>query len=334
MEDDMAISPTTRQQLIAEVLPHLAELRRFAYSLTRNWADADDLLQDTMARAMVKMHLWEPGTRIVPWLAVMMRNIRRSAYSRAWNKVQWCELEDFDSVAAAQQFDTVALNETRKLWSAMPPHQREILELIALDGLSYEDAADHLGIPVGTVRSRLSRARDALRLSVFGSESPEGLNAGAPGRERRAADTRSHSRRGRAQTGPIPEPAVHPARSDRTVMLVEDEIWLAMALEEVVRDAGFKVIGPVGRLEDAIELAGSQTIDAAVLDIRLDREMVFPVADILLGKDIPFAFVTAFPESEIQLPHRSRPVWSKPIDRPRFQHDLKALLDGRSAGTT
>lgn len=318
----MAISPTTRQLFITEVLPHIAELRRFAYSLTRNRADADDLLQDTMARAMVKLHLWEPGTRIVPWMAVMMRNIRRSAFSRAWNKAQWCELEDFDAAAPAPQFDSVALKETSRLWSEMPRHQREILELVALDGLSYEDAADRLAIPVGTVRSRLSRARDALRLSTLGSEAPEGPATGqeqAPAGRRRKPGHHGQVRAGR--------PSKSAARPDRRVMVVEDEVWLAMALEEAVRGAGFEVIGPVGRLQDAIDLARSETIDAAVLDIRLDREMVFPVADILLDRDVPFAFVTAFPDSEIQLPHRSRPVWNKPISRSRFRHDIQALLD-------
>ncbi len=326
----MAISPTTRQLFITEVLPHIAELRRFAYSLTRNWADADDLLQDTMARAMVKLHLWEPGTRIVPWMAVMMRNIRRSAYSRAWNKVQWCELEDFDSAAPAHQFDSVALKETGRLWSAMPRHQREILKLVALDGLSYDETADRLAIPVGTVRSRLSRARDALRLSTLGSEAPEGM---ATGRERQAPTGRCQGP-GQVRAGRLSRPAAHPPRLDRRVMVVEDEIWLAMALEEAVRGAGFKVIGPVGRLQDAIDLARSEAIDAAVLDIRLDREMVFPVADILLDRDVPFAFVTAFPESEIQLPHRSRPVWNKPINRSQFRHDIEALVDRHTIAQT
>jgi RNA polymerase sigma-70 factor (ECF subfamily) len=314
------------QIFTTEVLPHIAELRRCAYSLTRNQADAEDLLQDTMARAMVKLHLWEAGTRIVPWLAVMMRNIRRSAYSRAWNKVQWCDLEDFDSVALAPQFDSVVLKEADRFWSAMPAHQREILELVALDGLSYEDAADRLKVPVGTIRSRLSRARDALRLSTLGSEASEGSAAG-PGRQSLGGQRRKSGRHERGLTGRRSKPATYLPRPSRRVMVVEDEIWIAMALEEAVRDAGFEVVGPVGRLQDAIELARSQTIDAALLDIRLDREMVFPVADILLDRDVPFAFVTAFSESEIQRPHQGRPVWNKPINRSQFRHDIEALVD-------
>jgi len=322
----MAISPTTRQTFNTEVLPHIAELRRCAYSLTRNWADADDLLQDTMARAMIKIHLWEPGTRIVPWLAVMMRNIRLSAYHRAWNKVQWCELADFDSAAAPHQFDWVALQETGRLLSRMPQHQREVLELVALDGLSYEAASERLNIPVGTVRSRLSRARDALSTSVFGTEVPDTPAPEVPIHQRREATGRTGVPISRKADAAPRSPATRLPTS-RAVMLVEDDPWLAMALEEVVRDAGFKVVGPVGRLQDAIELARSETIDVAVLDIQLNREMVYPVADILLGRNVPFAFVTAFPESEIQLPHRSRPVWNKPIDRSRFQQDIEALLD-------
>jgi DNA-binding response OmpR family regulator len=117
-------------------------------------------------------------------------------------------------------------------------------------------------------------------------------------------------------------------------MLVEDELWLAMALEEVVRDAGFKVVGPVSCLQDAIQLARSEAIDVAVLDIRLNREMVYPVADILLERNVPFAFVTAFPESEIHLSHRSRPVWNKPIDRCRLQEDIQVLLDRHANAET
>jgi len=306
------ITPTTRQMFLTEVVPHIAELRRYAYALTRNWADADDLLQDTMARAMLKLHLWEPGTRIVPWLAVMMRNIRRSAYSRAWNKVQWCELEEFDSVAPPPQLDSIELKETDALWSRMPEHHRQVLDMIALDGLSYEEAADRLGIPVGTVRSRLFRARDALRSAAAGDEAPRPPAALVSGWNSNRLPIRARRNR---PDGP------------QRVMLVEDEILPAMMLEEVVRDAGFVAIGPVGRLQEAIDLARAERIDAAVLDVRLDRDMVFPVADILKGRRIPFAFVTALPESEIKLPHRSRPVWSKPIDRPRLRRSLQALLE-------
>jgi RNA polymerase sigma-70 factor (ECF subfamily) len=160
----------TRQMFLTEVVPHIAELRRYAYALTRNWADADDLLQDTMTRAMLKLHLWEPGTRIVSWLTVMMRNIRRSAYGRAWSRVQWCELEDFDAVSPPPQIDTIELKETDALWARMPEHHRQVLDMIAIDGLSYEDAAGRLGIPVGTVRSRLFRARDALRSAAVGEK--------------------------------------------------------------------------------------------------------------------------------------------------------------------
>jgi CheY-like chemotaxis protein len=191
--------------------------------------------------------------------------------------------------------------------------------MIALEGLSYEDAAGRLGIPVGTVRSRLFRARDALRSAVAGETMPDLPVALASGWKVKVAPPRRDPGAGRRPTRP------------RRVMLVEDELLPAMLLEEIVRDAGFTVVGPVGRLQEAIDLAKAERIDAAVLDIRLDRDMVFPVADILKGRRIPFAFVTAFPESEIKLPHRSRPVWSKPIDRPRLCRGLQSLLDGPGA---
>ncbi|MGK9171032.1 sigma-70 family RNA polymerase sigma factor [Inquilinus limosus] len=323
------ISPTTRQTFIAEVLPHIAELRRYAYALTRNCADADDLLQDTMARALVKLHLWEAGTRMVPWLTVMMRNICRSAYGRAWSKVQWCELAEFDSVAPAPQLDTIELKEAGELWSRMPDHHREVLEIVALDGLSYEDAADRLKIPVGTVRSRLSRARDSLRAAVIRDEVSGRTLAQIPGLERRRPPALGRTNR----------QAFEPAdrlrdrkdllpRVSQRVMLVEDDFWLAGVLEKFVREVGLEVVGPVGRLQDAIDLATSEPIDAAVLDIRLDRDTVYPVADILEGKEIPFAFVTALAVSDTQGVHQGRPIWNKPIDRRQFQRDLRVLLEG------
>jgi len=120
-------------------------------------------------------------------------------------------------------------------------------------------------------------------------------------------------------------------RSDRPrrVMLVEDELLPALLLEEIVRDAGFTVVGPVGRLQEAIDMAKAECIDAAVLDIQLDRDTVFPVADILKGRRIPFAFVTARSEAEIELLHRGRPVWTKPLLQDQIKRGLKDLISRR-----
>jgi CheY-like chemotaxis protein len=113
------------------------------------------------------------------------------------------------------------------------------------------------------------------------------------------------------------------------VLIVEDELLIAIMLEEIVTEAGFQVVGPVATLPEALALAASERLDAALLDVWLDENTrVYAAADVLADRHIPFAFVTAYRDSEIELPHRDRPVWFKPLMPNQIAHGLATLVAG------
>jgi CheY-like chemotaxis protein len=95
------------------------------------------------------------------------------------------------------------------------------------------------------------------------------------------------------------------------IFLVEDELLVAMALEATLQDFGAVVIGPVGRVGQAVRVAREDEIDAAVLDINLAGERVFPVAEVLAARGIPFVFYTGYGEEVLPPQYRSRPILSK-----------------------
>jgi CheY-like chemotaxis protein len=97
----------------------------------------------------------------------------------------------------------------------------------------------------------------------------------------------------------------------RRILLVEDELLVSMALESTLQDSGATVIGPLARLKQALEAARREQIDAAVLDINLAGEKVFPVADLLAERGIPFVFYTGYSQDTLPPLHRSRPILSK-----------------------
>ncbi|MGK9230116.1 response regulator [Inquilinus limosus] len=113
------------------------------------------------------------------------------------------------------------------------------------------------------------------------------------------------------------------------VLIVEDDTWIAAMLEDIVRSAGLEVVGPVGTLREAVRIASSEQLDAALLDIGLGRTEVYAAADVLDERNIPFAFVTAKSEAEIELLHRGRPVWTKPILQQQITRGLKDLIERR-----
>jgi len=149
--------------LVEEQIPRL---RRYARALLRsNISAADDLVQDTLVRAVAKQHLWQPGTNLRAWLFTLMHNqhvndVRRSA--RCGTTV---DIDDLHNVMASPS-DTpssVLVRDLERGLAELSLEQREAILLVGLEGMSYEEAAGVLGIPVGTVRSRLSRGRDTLR---------------------------------------------------------------------------------------------------------------------------------------------------------------------------
>src|SRR3954447_12954535 len=143
----------------------IPRLRRYARALTRSADRADDLAQETLARAIAKSHLWQAGTDIRAWLFTIMHNQHVNMVRRAMRDEATADIEQMSSSLAAIT-DPTASRQLRELETALARlsgEQRELILLVGLEGMSYEAAAQILDVPVGTVRSRLSRGRDALR---------------------------------------------------------------------------------------------------------------------------------------------------------------------------
>ena len=143
----------------------LPRLRRYARALTRDPSRADDLIQDTLVRALAKQHLYQDGTNLRAWLFTLMHN---QHVNNARRNVREDNSLDVDTVAAhlVAVTDPTASRQLRELDEAigkLTMEQRQVILLIGLEGMSYEEAATILNVPIGTVRSRLSRGREALR---------------------------------------------------------------------------------------------------------------------------------------------------------------------------
>jgi RNA polymerase sigma-70 factor, ECF subfamily len=143
----------------------LPRLRRYARALTRDPSRADDLVQDTLVRALDKQHLYQDGTNLRAWLFTLMHN---QHVNNARRNVREDNSLDVDTVAAhlVAVTDPTASRQLRELDEAigkLTMEQRQVILLIGLEGMSYEEAAAILDLPIGTVRSRLSRGREALR---------------------------------------------------------------------------------------------------------------------------------------------------------------------------
>ena len=149
------------QQLVAA----LPRLRRFARGLTGSSAQADDLVQAVCERALSRRHQFEEGSRFDSWVFRMAQTIWIDQLRSARVRREEPELED-DRIGSDEPVRRVearlALEEVRRAASRLPEDQRAVLMLVAVDGFSYKEAAEIVGVPVGTIMSRLARARAAL----------------------------------------------------------------------------------------------------------------------------------------------------------------------------
>jgi RNA polymerase sigma-70 factor, ECF subfamily len=153
----------------ADLVAAIPRLRRYARVLTGDSTRADDLVQDTLARAWEKRTLWRAGTDLRAWLFTIMHNVFVNQRVLARRDARNVSLDDDEGGAgwqvpvAATQLTRVELIETMQSVGKLPVEQREVLILAAVEEMRYEEIAHVMGIPVGTVMSRLSRARDKLR---------------------------------------------------------------------------------------------------------------------------------------------------------------------------
>jgi len=149
---------------IVELIPRL---RRYARALAGDRYAADDLVQDTLERAWAKLHLYRRGTDLRAWLFTVMHNVyvnqRRAARPSAPLDEEMPELAQ-----PPREADGLVLRDLDAAIRRLPPDQREVLLLVALEDMSYDEAAGTLGIPIGTVMSRLARAREKLRTMLSG----------------------------------------------------------------------------------------------------------------------------------------------------------------------
>ena len=143
----------------------LPKLRRYALALTRDRGRADDIVQDTLVRALAKQHLWEPGTNLRAWLFTLMHNQFVNGVRRSNREGTTVDIDDMSAslVATADPTASRQLHELERALGQLSLEQREVILLVGLEGLSYERVAEILAVPIGTVRSRLSRGREALR---------------------------------------------------------------------------------------------------------------------------------------------------------------------------
>ena len=147
-----------------DFVQHIPRLRRYARALTGERGRADDLVQDTLERALVKFHLWQPGSDLRAWLFTIMHNVYVNQV-RANAKAVTTALDDetVEPALRATQNDRLEVRDLQVALLRVPAEQREVLLLVGLEQMTYEEAAGVLGIPIGTVMSRLSRARERLR---------------------------------------------------------------------------------------------------------------------------------------------------------------------------
>ena len=158
---------------IEEEIPRL---RRYARALTRDINAADDLVQDCLTRALSKVHLWQKGTDLRAWLFTILHNQYVNHVRRAVREGSAVGLSDSEPMltSAPNQGKRLELRDLERAIAKLPEEQRSVLLLVGLEGMRYEEVAAVLNVPVGTIRSRLSRGREMLRqLMGMAPERPE-----------------------------------------------------------------------------------------------------------------------------------------------------------------
>jgi len=151
-----------------QILEHVPRLRRYARALLGDRYAADDLVQDTLERAWNKFHLWRPGSDLRAWLFAIMHNVFVNQVRGKRNEIERT-MEELPVVAVrATQSDSLEIADVERSLRELPDEQREVLLLVAIEEMTYDEVSRALGIPIGTVMSRLSRARERMRRLIAG----------------------------------------------------------------------------------------------------------------------------------------------------------------------
>jgi RNA polymerase sigma-70 factor (ECF subfamily) len=148
-----------------DIEAEIPRLRRYARALTRDTITADDLVQDCLTRALGKLHLWQEGSDLRAWLFTILHNQYVNHVRRAVREGATIGLNESEPLLRRppQQSKRLELRDLERAISKLPEEQRAVVLLVGLEGMRYEEVAAVLDVPVGTIRSRLSRGREALR---------------------------------------------------------------------------------------------------------------------------------------------------------------------------
>lgn len=156
--------------LISAQIPRL---RRYARALIHDSAIADDLVQDTLERAWAKRSLWREGSDLRAWLFTIMHNLFVNQFHRRAQAPSFAEYDEAHAVAGTDSAEAaIALRDFAAALEALNPDLREVVFLVGVEQMSYQEVADLLAIPIGTVMSRLSRGRERLRALLAGEPAP------------------------------------------------------------------------------------------------------------------------------------------------------------------
>ena len=164
MQDD----PSQERQLLTWV----PRLRRYARALAGNRDDADDLVQDTLERAWAKSALWHGVADMRAWLFSIMHNLHVDGIRRPKLATVMMDDDTPEVAMAPTQGERLAVLDLQAALDLLPTEQKEIVLLVALEDMAYAEIATALGIPIGTVMSRLSRGRERLRALMEGRDEP------------------------------------------------------------------------------------------------------------------------------------------------------------------
>jgi RNA polymerase sigma-70 factor (ECF subfamily) len=152
-----------RQNVREVMLAAVPSLRAFAISLCGNVDRADDLVQEALLRAWANLDSFEPGTNMSAWLFTILRNLFRSEYRKRRREVEDADGSYAESLTSLpEQNSRLEIDEFREALKLLPAEQRESLILVGASGFSYEEAAQICGCAVGTIKSRVNRARTRL----------------------------------------------------------------------------------------------------------------------------------------------------------------------------
>jgi RNA polymerase sigma-70 factor (ECF subfamily) len=160
---------------LQSIAPHIPRLRRYARALAGDQHAADDLVQDTLERALNKHHLWRPGSDLRAWLFTIMHNVFvNQLRARLAHPEAALDEDDLPAVPSVQG-TRLEIRDLESALALLPPEQREIVLLVGLEQFSYAEAAKSLDIPIGTVMSRLFRGRERLRTLITGAPAAPAL---------------------------------------------------------------------------------------------------------------------------------------------------------------